>query len=87
MVHCYYLIYQEIFSVPDIDECYLVHGLCDQQCTNTIGSYTCSCADGYILSEEHNRCKAEGSVEITCMSYHVHVQWITQAGYVFGLPF
>jgi hypothetical protein len=33
----------------DIDECMLQDGPCSQHCTNTEGSYSCSCDDGYIL--------------------------------------
>ena len=33
----------------DIDECISDNGGCDLNCTNTDGSYYCSCNDGYIL--------------------------------------
>ena len=33
----------------DIDECIANNGGCEQICTNTIGSFTCSCTDGYKL--------------------------------------
>ena len=33
----------------DIDECIANNGGCEQTCTNTIGSFTCSCTDGYKL--------------------------------------
>jgi len=31
----------------DFDEC-TVYGTCSQTCTNTDGSYTCSCVEGYL---------------------------------------
>ena len=32
----------------DINECATTEGnLCDQICTNVMGSYTCSCREGY----------------------------------------
>ena len=40
----------------DIDEC--VQGLagCDQNCTNTAGSYYCTCMDGYELESDNHTC-------------------------------
>ncbi len=29
---------------------------CDQDCTNNLGSYTCSCQDGYILAGDNKDC-------------------------------
>ena len=34
----------------DIDECILNKDSCEQDCSNTIGSYSCSCESGYELS-------------------------------------
>ena len=34
----------------DIDECEL--GYCEQQCNNTIGSYYCTCREGYYLGND-----------------------------------
>ena len=31
----------------DLDECAFGNATCDQNCTNTMGSYNCSCFDGY----------------------------------------
>ncbi|XP_071019188.1 thrombomodulin-like [Oncorhynchus clarkii lewisi] len=40
----------------DVDECFM--GPCEHGCTNTIGSYICSCFDGFIsMTEDANRCK------------------------------
>ena len=39
----------------DVDECLLLNGGCHQTCTNTEGSFYCSCDDGYFLSMENNR--------------------------------
>ncbi|XP_066250185.1 low-density lipoprotein receptor-related protein 2 [Euwallacea similis] len=45
-------------TCADRDECAL-WGYCDQLCTNTPGSYSCSCAPGYNL--KNNRCIVEDS--------------------------
>ena len=41
----------------DLNECD-PPGLCSQQCTNTKGSYYCSCGPGYYLEGDKHRCKA-----------------------------
>ena len=43
----------------DIDEC--VQGLagCDQNCTNTAGSYYCTCMDGYELESDNHTCTGD----------------------------
>ncbi len=35
----------------DVDECRQRPAPCDHDCTNTFGSYTCSCSSGYRLHE------------------------------------
>ena len=32
----------------DVDEC--LHGICDHNCTNLVGSYKCTCRKGYYLA-------------------------------------
>ncbi len=58
------------YNFLDIDECDIKYGICNQHCTNTNGSYVCSCADGYVDSEEHDRCKATGILIATNPCYH-----------------
>ena len=43
----------------DIDEC--VQGLagCNQNCTNTAGSYYCACMDGYELEADNHTCTGD----------------------------
>ena len=43
----------------DIDEC--VQGLagCDQNCNNTVGSYFCTCMDGYELELDNHGCTGD----------------------------
>lgn len=42
-------------TCPDVDEC-LNDELCDQVCTNTIGSYVCSCNVGWTLDQNRHTC-------------------------------
>ena len=39
----------------DIDEC-SVSTPCDQGCTNTMGSFTCSCQAGFDLGDDGRTC-------------------------------
>eukprot|EP00079_Xenopus_tropicalis_P011186 XP_002936802.2 PREDICTED: low-density lipoprotein receptor-related protein 2 isoform X2 [Xenopus tropicalis] len=43
----------------DFDDCKM-WGICDQFCEDRIGSYRCSCAEGYIL-EHHKHCRANST--------------------------
>ena len=40
----------------DIDECSEGTSGCSQLCTNTIGSYTCTCDNGYQLTNDNHTC-------------------------------
>ena len=45
-------------SFADIDEC-TVGRPCDQICTNDIGSFQCSCNDGYKLQSDGVNCSGK----------------------------
>ena len=40
----------------DIDECLLLNGGCEHHCSNLIGSYECSCDDGFVLNSDDRNC-------------------------------
>ena len=40
----------------DIDECSEGISGCDHNCTNTNGSYYCTCMDGYELQSDNHTC-------------------------------
>ena len=46
-------------SCIDTDECAGGTHVCDQGCTNTVGSYTCSCGTGYRLNGNGYQCDGE----------------------------
>ena len=46
-------------SLSDIDECALDLAGCGQTCTNTEGSFVCSCEDGYQLDGDGKTCSGE----------------------------
>ena len=51
------------FSNPflDINECDNNNGGCSQNCTNTNGSFFCSCDEGYQLKSDGLTCKGNGN--------------------------
>ena len=55
--------------LTDIDECSLGTDRCSQSCTNTIGSYTCSCNTGYTLNSDGYTCDGKITKKdvTTCM--------------------
>lgn len=50
-----------IFCVisADIDECSLDSVNCDQLCSNSNGSYACSCRSGFVLNDNNYTCDGE----------------------------
>ena len=52
-----------LITFSDINECHSEQeNNCDQICTNTIGSYNCSCGSGYLLNEDGFQC--DGTVTL-----------------------
>lgn len=50
----------------DIDECMIMNGGCDTQCTNSEGSYECSCSEGYALMPDGRSCAGTAQIKIKC---------------------
>ena len=64
-----------MFSPIDIDECLVSPSVCgpDSNCTNEIGSYNCSCLDGFTVTNS----SLTISINNTCRgkSYnHIYIQ-------------
>ena len=43
-------------SNSDVNECSSGNGGCDQDCTNSVGSFQCSCNSGYSLAADGTTC-------------------------------
>ena len=43
--------------ITDVDECSSDNGGCSQECNNTIGSYYCTCLDGFTLQADSHTCE------------------------------
>ena len=54
-------------SFSDINECAESNGGCEQNCTNSVGSYSCMCGDGYTLNDDGRQC--DGVQQFTMWSY------------------
>ena len=44
------------YMPTDIDECLDDNGGCNHTCINIVGSYECSCWQGYFLSDDQHTC-------------------------------
>jgi low density lipoprotein-related protein 2 len=64
LIHCFLS-----FFFTDQDECG-DWGYCDQQCSNSVGSYKCSCVDGYILRD--TTCVADPSLSKMTLLFAYH---------------
>lgn len=54
----------------DIDECLIGTDLCEQICSNTVGSYECSCTDGY--NESGFNCIGKIGRSLSSQTNYVH---------------
>uniref|UniRef100_A0A3B5KJS5 Growth arrest-specific 6 n=1 Tax=Takifugu rubripes TaxID=31033 RepID=A0A3B5KJS5_TAKRU len=73
----------------DVDECSKRNGGCDHQCNNTMGSYRCSCHQGYMLVGRHmcddvDECKdAEVCGTASCKNKEGGYDCLCETGYVY----
>ena len=52
----------------DVDECQTNNGGCNQTCTDTYGSFECSCGTGYILAVDNLDCDGN-NLTFKCMKF------------------
>ena len=57
-IHIAYTSFMES-SLLDINECREGTDLCAQNCHNSVGSYVCTCVDGFIISIDGMNCIGE----------------------------
>ena len=56
--------YRGMFSCSiDINECETSNGGCEQMCSNTIGSFACSCDVGYQLDRNGFNCNGKQNLK------------------------
>ncbi|XP_078378574.1 ZP domain-containing protein-like [Oculina patagonica] len=57
----------------DLDECVVKNGGCSHDCTNTVGSYECSCPDVELaLARDNRTCEARG-VKVDCLQNEMSI--------------
>ncbi len=61
----------------DIDECAEDSDGCGQVCTNTEGSFECSCNSGYELNGDGSTCNGEGNTLVRCVYCGLCLQQLT----------
>ena len=49
----------DVFYDLDVDECKKTNGGCQHTCENIVGSFKCSCKDGYDLSSDKKSCSGK----------------------------
>ena len=70
----------------DVDECGDDTDGCSQTCTNTEGSFTCGCTDGYVLNVDGTTC--DGMYKLHVYYYvKYNVLLIVQTSFHFHLLF
>lgn len=62
--------------LSDIDECTLLINNCEQICVDTIGSFNCSCRDGFVLNSDQSSC-SRGNLFIFCILYIIQSDILT----------
>ena len=57
----------------DANECLASNGGCDQLCNNTVGSFECACAEGYILGSNGRSCSDIDECQTAGLCGHICV--------------
>ena len=60
----------------DIDECQLDSDGCNQTCTNSDGSFQCSCVNGYTLLADNLGCDGNYQVNNALEFINFIVMWV-----------
>ena len=59
----------------DVNECAASNGNCSQKCTNTMGSYMCSCVNGQGLTNDSITCTGKNALmheyQVCCMKSYL----------------
>ena len=63
-------------SCVDVDEC-ATETYCSQLCTNTVGGFSCSCVDGYVLRPDKKSCKALGQAVRLIFANRVDIRQVS----------
>ena len=59
----------------DINECTLGTHQCQEICHNTMGSYACSCNDGFVLGADRRSCEGR-PIKTSCKQTHAVLSFV-----------
>ena len=54
-----------MYIILDINECHESIGVCSHNCINNVGSYRCTCPNGYYLGTDGKTCQGSLSSVIS----------------------
>lgn len=65
-------LWQGLVACKNVNECRANNGkgACDQRCTDTFGSYECSCEMGYSLAKDGHTCLSNGCPDLTYTNWN-----------------
>ena len=66
------------FLFADINECYNTPSPCADVCTNTIGSYLCSCSSSFEMVTEDGNCTGNNDIISSMHQYVVIINCVLQ---------
>lgn len=73
-----FVLAQNGYNCTDINECeFSFNPVCSQNCTNTYGSFRCSCYDGYVLRPDLRTCKAMGGAVNLIMANRADIRQVS----------
>ena len=58
----------------------MLNGRCQQICTNEVGSFSCSCTEGYELQMDNIRCQGELATPYKLIGYLENYQQPSMSG-------
>lgn len=59
--------------ITEINECAATSSPCEHTCTNTVGSFQCSCNDGYLLDDDGRSCDGTLICNNVIVTVYVHM--------------
>lgn len=62
-----------VHVLTDINECQMSNGRCETACTNTDGSFECSCDAGFTLALDNFNCEGIHKVISHAVGLQVHL--------------
>ena len=51
--------YDDVLSLPDIDECIRYSDQCEETCINVMGNHRCGCQDDLVLAADQTSCNGK----------------------------